>query len=357
MALIAKIKNLLDRRAVYIFLIAVVILTFLYLSFNLAHTMPSRLDEGAFLIKGYYYWTGKFVPFEDYGPWTNNMPLAYYIPGLAQYIFGPGLLTGRYFAIFLTLLTFLALFLLIKRLTNKWWALLTITPFAVNPALLMVYVQTISEGVAACLLSWALFFLIGEDRKTWQIAAGAFLSALTILTRQNMIFLAPFVIVYSFWLHGKKAGFITLSFLSLPLIAVHLIFFPDIFNLWFAWLPGFIKNYINIGKVSIGGTQFWRPEVESFDRISSLALTFRYQLVSFLFLFISLILLPIKKAWNFFYERKLVLLLTLTYLVFFGMHAWASLGKNYCVFCLSNYIAFFIPLVVVAGTISVRNLI
>lgn len=131
--------------------------------------MPSRLDEGAFLIKGYYYWVGKYASFEDFGLWTNKIPLAYYIPGLAQYLFGPGLLKGRYFAIFLTFLTFLAHFFLVKRLTNQWWALLAIMPLAVNPALLMVYVRTISEGVAACLLSWSLFFFIGKDRKTWQI--------------------------------------------------------------------------------------------------------------------------------------------------------------------------------------------
>lgn len=357
MPLKTKVRIFLDNQAFFYFFTAVVILAFLLLSFNLAHTVPSRLDEGAFMVKGYYYWTGKYAPFQDYGPWTNNMPLAYYVPGFAQYVFGPGLQPGRYFAIFLTFLNFLALFLLMKRLTNKWWALLAVTPFAVNPALLMVYVQTISEGVAACLLSWSLFFLIGKERTVWQIAPGAFLSALTVLTRQNMIFIVPFVIIYVFWLHGKKPGLIATACLSIPLIVVHAIFYPNIFTLWLTWLPGFIKDFINIGPFSIGGVQRWRPDVEFFDRISSFTLTFRYQLISFLFLFTSLVLLPIKNAWKSNFDRVLVFLLSITYLVFFGMHAWASLGKNYCVFCLSNYIAFFIPLAVVAGAISLRMLV
>lgn len=354
MGSVTKFKETKNNNALFYLLIASAVLTLLFTSVNLAHTMPSRLDEGAFLIKGYYYWTGKYAPFEDFGPWTNNMPLAYYIPGFAQWAFGPGLQTGRYFSVFLTLLTFIALFLLAKRLTNKWWALLIILPLAINPALLMVYVQTISEGIVACLLSWALYFLIGEERKSWQIAAGAFLSALTILTRQNMIFLAPFVILYAFWLHGKKAGFLALGLLSAPLLAVHALFFPDIFKLWFTWLPGFVKQFFNFNTLPGGGAQRWRPEVDSFDRISSFFLTFRYYLISFLGILFSLVLLPIKKVWESEYERKLVLLSTLAFLVFFGMHAWASLGKNYCVFCLPNYVAFFIPLAVIVSVLSIR---
>jgi len=88
------LKRLTQSPILYFVLLSAVIGTFLFLAFTYAHQLPSRVDEGSFLIKGYYYWTGRYQPFKEYGPWTNNMPLSYYIPGLAQYLFGLGLRTG-----------------------------------------------------------------------------------------------------------------------------------------------------------------------------------------------------------------------------------------------------------------------
>ena len=64
-----------------------------------ALTQESILDEGAYLYKGYLFATGQYVPYQAYGPWTNHMPLSFMIPGWIQLILGPGLRTGRYFAI------------------------------------------------------------------------------------------------------------------------------------------------------------------------------------------------------------------------------------------------------------------
>lgn len=349
----AFFKKNIQHPAFFYILLFLLIITFLSLAFTYAHRLPSRVDEGSFLIKGYYYLTGKYRPFEPYGPWTNNMPLAYFIPGLAQYLFKPSLTTGRYFAIFLTFLTFSGLFLLINRLKGRWWAFFAILPLMINPSLIVMYVQAVSEGIVACLLSWTLFFLVGRERKNWQIAAGAFLGALTILTRQNMILLLPFVIVYAFWLHGKRAGWTALMFAGLPLIIGHLIYFPEILNLWFAWLPGFIKRAFNINILEGGGTQVWKPDEEFFNRVTSFFIAMRYHFIPLLGTFVAIFSLPVKKFWKSTYERKLVFLLTITFILFFGLHAWASLAKNYCVFCFPNYLSFFIPLAVVAGIIAI----
>jgi len=72
-----------------------------------AHTTVSSLDEGSYLIKGMFYLNGVYKPFEPYGPLTNKAPFAFLIPGIAEYLFGAGLRTGRYFSIFLGLLTIL----------------------------------------------------------------------------------------------------------------------------------------------------------------------------------------------------------------------------------------------------------
>ncbi|MGB2910709.1 MAG: hypothetical protein WBB55_09030, partial [Anaerolineales bacterium] len=55
-----------------------------------SHTQQSALDEGAYLSKGYLFVTGQYSIYQDYGPWSNHMPLSFFIPGYIQYIFGPG---------------------------------------------------------------------------------------------------------------------------------------------------------------------------------------------------------------------------------------------------------------------------
>jgi len=208
-----------------------VIGVFLANAIHLAQTLPSRLDEGAFLIKGFDFLTGKYTPFQDYGPWTNNMPLAYFIPGLVQAFFGPGLLAARVFMILLAFLNFLGMALLVNRFCGRWWALGVALALSANQALVGLYVQAISQGIVAFLVTWALFFLLGEDRKLWQLGLAALLCSLATLTRQNMVFLLPFVVVYGFWLHGRQAGWIALTAASIPFIVVHIIYFPQIIDI------------------------------------------------------------------------------------------------------------------------------
>ena len=74
-----------------------------------ARILPTILDEGAYLIKGYLFATGRYIPYGDYGPWMNHMPLSFLIPGYVQAWFGPGIRTGRYFSIVLGVLMLIGL--------------------------------------------------------------------------------------------------------------------------------------------------------------------------------------------------------------------------------------------------------
>src|SRR5690348_17659374 len=65
------------------------------------HIQYSVLDEGLYLYKGLLFVTGKYAPFQAYGPWTTQMPLAFFIPGWVETILGPGLRTGRIFSLVL----------------------------------------------------------------------------------------------------------------------------------------------------------------------------------------------------------------------------------------------------------------
>ena len=62
-------------------------------------TSRSMLDEGLYLVKGWYFATGQYTPFQDYGVLTNHMPFAFLIPGYvlngASRAMGSSAQTGR----------------------------------------------------------------------------------------------------------------------------------------------------------------------------------------------------------------------------------------------------------------------
>ncbi len=150
-------------------------------------TQKSMIDEGLFLYKGYLFASGIYRPFQDYGPWMQKAPLVYLIPGYVETWFGPGLRAGRYYAVLISLLFLLGLWLVTRRLAGSLWAGLVICAVALNPSLIKAYSIAISQGLTSCLLVWTLFFALGKDRHRWQLAVSTSLVAILVFTRQNMI--------------------------------------------------------------------------------------------------------------------------------------------------------------------------
>ena len=104
-----------------------------------AHSQLSVLDEGLYLYKGWLFASGRYNPFQDYGAWTNQMPLAFLIPGWVQLLFGVGLRTGRMLAILLGLLMLIGLWLTARRLGGAWVAAGCVMVMALNPAAERMY--------------------------------------------------------------------------------------------------------------------------------------------------------------------------------------------------------------------------
>lgn len=73
----------------YLIALAAAIL-YLAQSWGCAHSLDSVLAEDAYLYKGNAFVTGQYRIYQDYGFWSNHMPLALYIPGAVQAIFGRG---------------------------------------------------------------------------------------------------------------------------------------------------------------------------------------------------------------------------------------------------------------------------
>ena len=127
------------------FLTTAGLIAFIVQAFDIARTKTSFLDEGLYVYKGWLFATGKYVPFEEYGLWTNHAILSFLIPGYIQKWFGPGLDVARYFMIFLSILTLLGLWIFAKRWGGKWWAAGAFWVMALNPAEIKVYTLALSE--------------------------------------------------------------------------------------------------------------------------------------------------------------------------------------------------------------------
>ena len=64
-----------------------------------SRTQVSVLDEGAYLYKGFLFLRGDYSLYQDFGPWSNHMPLSFLVPGFVQYTLGPGIAVGPSFVV------------------------------------------------------------------------------------------------------------------------------------------------------------------------------------------------------------------------------------------------------------------
>lgn len=335
---------------------------YLYQSWVYAHTQNSVLDEGSYLVKGYLFATGKYWPYQDYGPWSNHMPLAFLIPGFAQVLFGPGLQTGRYLAIVLGGLMLLGLYLSTRRLAGKWWAAGVVLAVALNPAEIKIYSMAISQVLIACMLVWMLALTLGEGRALWQIAIGAALAGALTLTRLNLFPVLPLFVGYVFWQHGRRAG-LTAGLVSVSVFLVgHAIFWPGIMRLWATWIPTTLAPFLERWRPP-EAIPVWNPTVELRDLLLSFLWGIRFHFVAVVGVITTLLLWP-KGEWRNKANYKASVFLVILFILLFLLHAYAAfgvhtqsvdvMGKNYCVACFPLYVGFFssIGLVLVAASAS-----
>ena len=314
---------------------------YLIQAFRFAHTTIPSLDEGAYLYKGLLFAEGVYRPFQPYGVWTNKMPLAFLIPGYVQEIFGAGLRTGRYLAIFEGVLTLAALWLVSRRLSGRWLAVVAVWVIVLSPAVIKYYSVAASQSLTACLLAWCLALAVGESRALWQLILSSILAAITILTRQNMVILYPLLAGYLFWQHGwKKAALAMLAGVGVLLIG-HWVYWPGILQIWAPWVPEPIAPQLSSylpSDVSPGG---WNPSVTDTNRLISVFQAIRIHFFALAGCIISLIIWRKREDWPSASNYKAAIFLFILFIVLLGLHAWPSLGENYCVYCFSPYITFF----------------
>jgi hypothetical protein len=321
-----------------------------------AHLLLPNLDEGSYLYKGYLLAEGLYKPFQPYGFWINKMYLSFFIWGWVQALFMPGLLAPRYVAVFLSVLSLLGLWIVSRRMGNRWLAAIAVWVLALDPTLIGTYSTARSQVLVICMLTWVLVFSLGAERPVWQIVGSAFLTGIMILTRENMVFIIPLLILYIFWQHGRKKGFLALITIFVVLFIGHIIYWPGIIYLWERWLPASFLHFLgqtspDLGKSILTSSASWAA------RLNSLSQAIRIQFIPFIGSIIVLLVWPKREAWNTSAHFRAAVFLGVLFFILLITHAWASIGDNYCVFCLSDYMAFWgnVGLLLVVVSISAWN--
>ncbi len=313
-----------------------------------AHTTVSSLDEGSYLIKGMFYLNGVYKPFEPYGPLTNKAPFAFLIPGIAEYLFGAGLRTGRYFSIFLGLLTIFGVWITARRWTNNWLAAFTVWIFALSPMIIKLHARAVSEVIIACILAWICVLVLDKERPLWQVILASALAAIAVFTRQNMAPILPFLILYTFWQHGKQKGLWAFAAGSFFFLAFHVFYWPRVMTIWAPWLPENLTPFLDPFRIPTDSVPIWDPNIDFWNRLNSFFQGLRYHFIPLLGGLFGLILLPPRADWRSAPAMRAAVFLAVSYFVLAAMHGWAAIASQYesysCVFCFSNYLGFFDPL-------------
>jgi hypothetical protein len=318
------------------------------------HLTGSVWDESAYVFKGYLFAAGKDEPFSDFGPWTNHMPLAFLLPGYIQLWFGPSLAAARTNAVVLGLLTLLGLWLIGLRIGGVWWGAAAVWTVVLNPGWVKVFSQVFSQGLVCMLVAVMLAFCVGEGRKTWELYLAAFLAGLIAMTRIDLFPVLVLYLVYIGWQRGWKTMWRAVFFGALPVVFLHVIYWPDILKLWAYWLPEgafpFLSGFRSPWREVFLPADFswWPISTWWVDRnrlawfgIETLWLSLRANMVPFLGALLSVIFWPRDKGFHNGSRRKLALFLLAVYLVQVGVHIWVSIGGHSCQFsCLIGYLMF-----------------
>lgn len=342
---------------------------YLWQSWGYAHTLTTIVwDESMYLFKGFLFASGRYQPYQDYGPWTSHPPLAFTIPGYVQTWFGPGMRTGRYFAVVLGAAFLIGLWIAANRLGGRWWAGAAVWAVALNPSWVKILSQTFSQGLVNFFFVWMLVIVVGKAPKVWELSLAAVLAAFAGMTRINVLPGLFIYLIYVFWQYGKKTGLKVAMAGILTVFVIHALYWPEILKLWAYWIPSNLFPSIADFRspwreVFVPDDFSWRPlSAWLTDRthlvwkaIESLDVGIRGNFLPAVGVLAALLLWPRRAGWKSDQRYRLSVFLTAEYLILLAVHLWAALGGHTCRFvCLPGYMMFFniFGLLVIVATFS-----
>jgi hypothetical protein len=183
-----------DRFALPI-LIVCLLFAVCQLAFN-ALTLDTWMDEGKYLMKGYWYLTGQVPPYSAIDP-TFYMPLPFYSVGAMEWLFGIGYLPGRALAIFFAITCLVLVYLTGARIGHSRLAGVGAAVLVVGYPVTLTYFATATPYAMVSCLSLALILVllaVRARRIAWG-ASGIILWAL-LFTRPDML---PIAMIPAGW--------------------------------------------------------------------------------------------------------------------------------------------------------------
>jgi hypothetical protein len=322
---------------------------FIFFSVQSAHAMVVTMDEGTYLLKGAWFLKGLYRPFEPGGPVTNKMPLSFLVPGISQILFEPGIRSGRYFSLFEGLVMLVGLWLTTWKVSkNLGWAAAIVWLTAINQNWVMYYARPMSQVTTAMFLVWSLYFLLGAQKKRWELALGLALACLVALTRQNMVTFLFFAGLYVVWAEGLKTGLRAALPAILIFLSVHILYWPGIYlMMWRSVMPGIVTTQLaNWGwlgdRVAAIGIPPAPVTYNSIQIVQALFGGVRFSLIPVIFTIIILLFYPFRalaSSSNF----KQTLFLLSNFIVLTILHVYAVLKQNTILYSFPSYFTFFNP--------------
>ena len=336
---------------------------YVLLGWYFAHVQRVVIDEGAYLYKGWLFIHGVYRPFQPYGPWTNKMPLSFLIYGAVQYLFGPGLATGRYFSLAASVAALVGMGMLLARLTNRRMAAIALWASTATVALARVYSLSVSESIGACLIIWSLFFLVRAAPRPWHLFVGGLLAGALSVTRINLTLVWVFALLFPWWAYGwRKARWAWLGALLVPAI-VYAAYWPNIMFLWTRWLPHSLQTLfpwagLDFGKRVITNyipSPTVQTQIQALAEVLSIYAVFWAALGALTAGLLHAAANRKAAAADTFRWRAAVGMAALAWGLLL-LHLWATIGKRDVLFYnLPAYFGFFAPLMLAAFGLAFKT--
>ena len=128
------------------------------LGFN-AVTLDTWMDEGKYLMKGYWYFTGKIAPYSTVDP-SFYIPLSFYSVAPMEWLFGVGYLPGRVLLIVFALGCLVLAYLTGARTGRSRLAGVSAVVLIVGYPVTLTYFATATPYAMVSCLSLALVFVL-----------------------------------------------------------------------------------------------------------------------------------------------------------------------------------------------------
>lgn len=159
------------------------------------------IDEEIYLFKSLTILRGDFTPFRDIV--VEYPPLFILLYGLPQLLFGASFYVGRFAAAVFSVAILILLFKLIKKLMNRWWALIAVLLLLSSLSLIGNYAVSALFAPTTLVLLTLLYIETTNINRSKKTILAACCLALLLLMRTNLF---PAMFVYVIYLILMKAG-------------------------------------------------------------------------------------------------------------------------------------------------------